>query len=185
MGVLDSEVAVHRVVRVDPNNLTALGGREVNVNEERAGDSGRLSGPEADRLPEVAALEGAAFDHVAIAVPSIADSAPLFETVVGRRATRPVEVPEQGVAVCFIGPLELVSPLEDGEGSVARFLDQRGPGLHHLAFSVPDVRRAMEGLRSDGRDFTSEAPMLGVGGHRIAFLHPRSTGGVLLELVER
>lgn len=140
---------------------------------------------EADRLPAVAALAGAAFDHVAIAVPSIPDSAPLFETVVGRRATPPVEVPEQGVAVCFIGPVELVSPLKGGEGSVARFLDQRGPGLHHLAFSVPDVGRAMEGLRSDGRDFTSEAPMLGVDGHRIAFLHPRSTGGVLLELVER
>lgn len=166
------------------------------MNEERAGspgevcsqaatDSRRVTGPEAGRLPEVAALEGAAFDHVAIAVPSIADAAPLFEAVVGRRATRPVEVPEQGVAVCFIGPVELVSPLQDGEGPVARFLDQRGPGLHHLAFSVPDVRRAMEGMRSDGRNFTSEAPMLGVGGHRIAFLHPRSTGGVLLELVER
>ena len=156
------------------------------MNEERAAaDSGCVSGPEADRLPEVAALEGAAFDHVAIAVPSIADSAPLFETVVGQLATRPVEVPEQGVAVSFVGPVELVSPLREGEGPVARFLDQRGPGLHHLAFSVPDVRRAMEELSADGRDFTSEAPMLGAGGHRIAFLHPRSTGGVLLELVER
>ena len=155
------------------------------MDEERARDSGRLSGTEANRLPAAAALVGAEFDHVAIAVPSIPDSAPLFEGVVGRRATRPVEVPEQGVAVCFIGPVELVSPLQDGEGPVARFLDQRGPGLHHLAFSVPDVRRAMEELRSDGRNFTSEAPMLGAGGHRIAFLHPRSTGGVLLELVER
>ena len=143
-----------------------------------------MSGPKADRLPEVAALEGAAFDHVAIAVRSLADAAHLFERIVGQRATRPAEVASQGVEVCFVGPVELVRPLA-GEGAVARFLERRGPGLHHIAFGVPDVGRAMEELRAGGLEFTSEAPMSGAGGHRVAFLHPRSTGGVLIELVER
>ena len=64
-------------------------------------------------------------------------------------------------------------------------IERRGPGLHHIAYRVPDVARAMDELAREGYEFTSDGPMTGRGGHRIAFVHPRSTGGVLTELVER
>ena len=108
---------------------------------------------------------------------------PLLERLSGARATRPERVERQGVEVCFVGNVELIRPLSDKTG-VARFLDRRGPGLHHIAYRVPDVGRAMEALAALGHRFTSEEPMTGAGGHRIAFMHPRSTGGVLVELVE-
>ena len=123
-------------------------------------------------------------DHAAIAVRSFEDAIPLLERVTGARATRPERVESQGVEVCFVGRTELIRPL-GARGGVARFLERRGPGLHHVAYRVADVADAMARLRADGVRFTSDEPMTGAGGHRIAFIHPSSAGGVLVELVER
>ena len=90
----------------------------------------------------------------------------------------------QGVEVCFVGDVELIRPLVPDNG-VGRFVERRGPGLHHVAYRVADVREKMAELTAGGWEFTSSEPMQGAGGHRIGFLHPRSTGGVLVELVER
>ena len=128
-------------------------------------------------------LDNAEFDHVAIAVRSFDEVVPLLERVAGVAATEPERVESQGVEVCFVGDVELIRPLGDG-GGVARFIERRGPGLHHIAYRVGDVGAAMRGLGAEGYRFTSAEPMMGRGGHRIAFMHPRSAGGVLVELVE-
>ncbi len=147
----------------------------------RAASGGRAAdGP----LPRSAAAGRAELDHVAIAVRSFDEMVPLLEQLSGAKATRPERVASQGVEVCFVGNVELIRPLS-AAGGVARFIERRGPGLHHIAYRVPDVGRAMEVLAAQGRRFTSEGPMTGAGGHRIAFLHPRSAGGVLVELVEK
>ncbi len=123
-------------------------------------------------------------DHVAVAVLSFEDILPVLERLTGARASAPERVPAQGVEVCFVGRVELIRPL-DGDNGVARFIDRRGPGLHHVAYRVEDVAAAMNALASEGYEFTSAGPMTGAGGHRIAFVHPGSTGGLLVELVER
>ena len=129
-------------------------------------------------------MERAELDHTAIAVRSFDEMVPLLEQLSGAKATRPERVERRGVEVCFVGNVELIRPLSE-VGGVARFIDRRGPGLHHIAYRVPDVGDAMETLATQGYTFTSEGPMAGAGGHRIAFMHPRSTGGVLVELVEK
>lgn len=78
--------------------------------------------------------------------------------------------------------IELLEPLDDG-GPVARFLDRRGPGLHHLAFEVLDVGAALDAAAAMGLERIDEEPRPGARGHTVAFLHPRSTGGVLVEFV--
>ena len=143
-------------------------------------DAREAAGP-ARRPPP---LELAELDHTAIAVRSFDQMVPLLELLSGAKATHPERVERQGVEICFVGNVELIRPLAANSG-VARFIERRGPGLHHIAYRVRDVRFAMEELAAQGYRFTSEGPMAGAGGHRIAFLHPRSTGGVLVELVER
>ncbi len=132
---------------------------------------------------DAGSLEGAKLDHVAIAVRSFEDMVPLLERLAGVAATEPERVESQGVEVCFVGRVELIRPLGDG-GGVGRFIERRGPGLHHIAYRVDDVAAVMRELAAEGRRFTSEGPMTGAGGHRIAFMHPRTAGGVLVELVE-
>ncbi len=129
-------------------------------------------------------LEGLEFDHVAIAARSFDDVLPLLERLAGASATEPRRVESQGVEVCFVGDVELIRPLTRDSG-VARFVERRGPGLHHIAYRVGDVEAAMGELTAEGYRFTSAGPTEGAGGHRIAFLHPQTTGGVLVELVER
>lgn len=142
-------------------------------------DSREADGPAHRPRP----VDGAELDHAAIAVRSFDEMLPLLEQLSGAKATRPERVERQGVEVCFVGNVELIRPLLEDNG-VARFIDRRGPGLHHIAYRVPDVGQAMETLAAHGYRFTSEGPMAGAGGHRIVFMHPRSTGGVLVELVE-
>src|SRR5262245_16481033 len=92
-------------------------------------------------------------DHVGIAVNSIADSVPLFESLTGHRSSRPEKNEQQGVALVFIGQgtgrLELLEPLHENS-PVARFLAKRGPGVHHLAYRVPDLPAALDQLRGQG-----------------------------------
>ena len=123
-------------------------------------------------------------DHVAIAVRSFDDVVPLLERLGGVAATPLQRVESQGVEICFVGSVELIRPLAADSG-VGRFIERRGPGLHHIAYRVPDLEALMTELKAAGRAFTSDEPATGAGGHRIAFMHPRSAGGVLVEFVER
>ena len=124
------------------------------------------------------------FDHVAVAARSFGDVLPLLEELAGGSATAVERVESQGVDVRFLDALEVIVPFKPDSG-VARFLERRGPGLHHVAYRTADVAALMKRLAARGLEFTSPDPMKGRGGHRIAFLHPGSTGGVLVELVEK
>ena len=140
-------------------------------------------------LPAPAGLRrpGFALDHVAFAARSFAEIVPTLERASGTGASAPVRVESQGVEACFVGQVEVIVPLagDAGDNSVSRFLERRGPGLHHMAYRVENVARAMEELAAEGYEFTSQEPSTGAGGHRVAFLHPRSTGGLLIEIVEK
>jgi methylmalonyl-CoA/ethylmalonyl-CoA epimerase len=125
-------------------------------------------------------------DHVAIAVESIAATLPTFESLLGTSGS-PVELlASQGVSVVFVGAgagrIELIEPTGP-QTPVGRFLARRGPGLHHIAYRVPDLERALAQFAADGIELIDQVPRTGAHGHRVAFLHPRSTGGVLIELV--
>ncbi len=79
--------------------------------------------------------------------------------------------------------VELIQPV-DRTGSVARFLEKRGPGLHHVAYEVPDITAALAELAAGGARLIDTVPRRGLGGHMIAFIHPAATGGILTELVQ-
>lgn len=128
-------------------------------------------------------MDGLTLDHIAIAVPSIADAATTFELVTGEACSTVEELTDQGVNVAFVGSLELIEP-RGADTTVGRFLDRRGPGLHHIAFRVPDLAEALATFRESGVRLIDDEPRPGARGHRAAFLHPESTGGVLVELVE-
>lgn len=134
-----------------------------------------------------AALEGLPLDHVAVAIEAIDDVLPALEAVTGARGSPRERIEVQGVEVVFVGSgagkLELIEPLGP-DTPVGRFLEKRGPGLHHIAYAVPDVDRVLEELEAAGFELIDRAGRPGARGHRVAFLHPRSTGGVLIELVE-
>lgn len=122
-------------------------------------------------------------DHVAIAVHDLEAAVPMYERLTGGRGSRPEAVPAQHVRVAFVGMIEVIEPTND-ESGVARFLARRGPGLHHIGYRVDDCGAALARLVDQGFEPIDPRPRTGAGGHRVAFLHPRSTGGTLIELVE-
>jgi len=122
-------------------------------------------------------------DHVAIAVDSIAAARPLFEQLCGAPGAPTAEVPSLGVNVAFVGPVELIEP-RGPDSPVAAFLARHGPGIHHLAYRVADLDAELARLEAAGFARLDPEPRRGAGGHRLAFLHPRTTGGVIVELVE-
>jgi len=122
-------------------------------------------------------------DHVAIAVHDLEEAVPLYERLTGSRGSPPEELPSEGVRVAFVGALELVEPTDPANG-VSRFLERRGPGLHHVAFRVDDCAAELARMVSEGFEAIDRVPRPGAGGHLVAFLHPRSTGGTLIELVQ-
>ena len=128
-------------------------------------------------------MNGYPLDHIAIAVRSIRESATTFEPVTGCACSPLEELPAQGVNVAFLGALELIEPLS-ADSSVARFIERKGPGLHHIAYRVPDIRTALAELKTRGFQPIDEEPRTGARGNQVAFLHPKTTGGVLIELVE-
>ncbi|MDT8369860.1 MAG: methylmalonyl-CoA epimerase [Longimicrobiales bacterium] len=123
-------------------------------------------------------------DHVAIAVHDLESAVPIFERLTGSRGSPVEEVASQHVRVAFVGALELLEPTND-ESTVARFLARRGPGLHHVAYRVDDLAATLARIRVEGVETIDDEPRRGAGGHLVAFLAPKSTGGVLTELVER
>jgi methylmalonyl-CoA epimerase len=128
-------------------------------------------------------MQGLPIDHVAIAVRSLEDAARLFERLTGSLATPVESIESQGVRVAFVGAVELLEPTR-AESPVARFLERRGGGLHHVAYRTPNLAEELERLRAAGYELIDERPRPGARGHMVAFLHPRSTGGILVELVE-
>jgi len=125
--------------------------------------------------------------HVAIVVPSLAAARRTYVDALGLTAGEPEFVPDQkvNVLVCRAGTqrIELVEPASP-DSPVSGFLAKRGGGLHHLAYRVADVGRALEAVRRAGLRLIDEAPRPGAHGTRIAFLHPSAMNGVLTELVE-
>jgi len=122
-------------------------------------------------------------DHVAVAVASLEEAFPQFQLVAGHSCSPVEALPDQGVRVLFVGSVELVEPLGP-DTPVGRFLQRRGPGLHHIAYRVPDLPEALSRLKEQSLELIDPAPRLGSRGHQVAFLHPRSTGGTLIELVQ-
>ena len=125
--------------------------------------------------------------HVAIAVPDLAEARTLYQEALGMRAGEVEYVEDQRVNVLVLDAggqrIELVEPaLEDSP--ISGFLAKRGPGLHHLAWLVDDCEAAIAALIERGVRLIDEAPRPGAHGTRVAFLHPKATGGVLMELVE-
>ncbi|HTR20405.1 MAG TPA: methylmalonyl-CoA epimerase [Gemmatimonadales bacterium] len=124
--------------------------------------------------------------HVGIAVPRIADALPFYRDVLG---LTPKEAPEQADGATIVSlhfgevDVELLEP-RDTDGPVAKFLARRGPGIHHLCYRVPDLDAALARCRAAGYRLIDESPRRGAGGRRIAFLHPKTTAGILLELTE-
>jgi methylmalonyl-CoA epimerase len=129
-------------------------------------------------------MNGFPLDHVGIAVPSIQESAAIFEPITGATCSPIEELPQHDVNVAFIGSIELIEPRSDSS-PVARFLTRRGPGLHHVAYRVPDLRSVLQHLNTREFQLIDEAPRPGARGHTVAFIHPKSTGGTLIELVQQ
>ena len=126
-------------------------------------------------------------DHIAIAVPSIVGAQRIFEALAGAAAGAAERVDAQGVNVVFVGSgatkLELVEPLAP-DTPVGRFLAKRGQGIHHIAYRVTDLAATLERLADAGFELIDRTPRAGAHGRLVAFVHPRSTAGVLIELVE-
>lgn len=126
-------------------------------------------------------------DHIGVAVASLGAARKFYEDL-GLRCEGEETVEDQKVhAALFAVGESRVELLEstDPEGPIGKFLARRGPGLHHLCIEVPDVATALESLAAKGYELIDRVPRTGAGGHRVAFVHPRSTGGVLLELIEK
>ena len=124
------------------------------------------------------------FDHAGIATQDAAALADQYAGLLDAGVAH--EETFDGMAVVFLdlgnGFLELLEPVEDG--TIARYLEDHGPGIHHLALRTGDVERALDRAREHGVEPIDEEPRPGAWGHEVAFLHPGSTGGVLLEFVQ-
>lgn len=125
--------------------------------------------------------------HVTIAVKSMEESLKLYEQLLGLKPTEVVPVPEQGVKAALLpvgeyGEIELIEPMNP-QGGVAKFIESRGEGIHHICFEVDDIEKELKKLADKGVQLIDKVPRKGVPG-RIAFLHPKAARGILLELVE-
>ena len=124
--------------------------------------------------------------HVALIVRSIEDSLGLWRDALGLELETVMDIPDDHVRIAFLGvgesKIELVEPTDDTTG-VARFLESKGEGFHHVCFEVPNLAEALMHLEIDGIELIDSAPRRGAEGP-VAFLHPRSCHGVLVELIE-
>jgi methylmalonyl-CoA/ethylmalonyl-CoA epimerase len=129
----------------------------------------------------------ARIDHIGVAVEDLDAAIALHEKTYGMALVHRETVTEQGVeAVLFdVGEnhVELLRPLAD-DTPVGRFLAERGPGLHHVAYQVPDIEAVLAQLKEQGARLIDETPRTGIRSSRVAFVHPKSSGGVLTEIVQ-
>jgi methylmalonyl-CoA epimerase len=125
-------------------------------------------------------------DHLGIAVKSLAAAKAIYEKLgLGVSPEETVEHEQVRLVMVPVGEsrLELLEATSENS-TIAKFIAKRGEGLHHVCLKVPDLKAAVERLKQDGVRLVSEEVKTGAGGHRYVFVHPASTGGVLLELVE-
>jgi methylmalonyl-CoA/ethylmalonyl-CoA epimerase len=129
----------------------------------------------------------AAIDHVGVAVEDIDTTLALYRDTLAMPLVHRETVTEQGVDAALLdvgdGHIELLQPLGP-ETAVGKFLEKRGPGLHHVAYRVDNVEETLKALAGAGVALIDSEPRTGIRGSRVAFLHPKSTGGVLTEIVE-
>ena len=127
-------------------------------------------------------------EHIAIAVSDLDVAVATFSSILGIPDSGRETIESEQVKVAFFelgtARIELLEPTADAS-PVGKFLERRGPGLHHIALEVDDIEAALERCRAAGIDTVGEAPRRGAGGRRVAFLHPGTTGGTLLELSQR
>ncbi|MCL4289028.1 MAG: methylmalonyl-CoA epimerase [Thermoleophilia bacterium] len=133
-------------------------------------------------------MEIRAIDHVAMVVPDLDAALGVYERLLGATVENRETLEAQGVEAAMLragdARLELICPL-DQESGVARFLAARGPGMHHVALQVEDVTAALDELESVGARLIDSRPRRGLGDHEVAFVHPESLHGVLVEVVSR
>jgi methylmalonyl-CoA/ethylmalonyl-CoA epimerase len=126
-------------------------------------------------------------DHIGIAVTSLKTSIPLYERLLGEPCYKTEQVPSESVDTAFFlqngAKIELVASM-DPNGVIAKFIDKKGEGLHHVAFEVPDIIAEMERLKNEGFTLLNEAPKLGADNKWVCFVHPKDAGGVLIELCQ-
>jgi methylmalonyl-CoA/ethylmalonyl-CoA epimerase len=125
--------------------------------------------------------------HIAIVVPDLDEAMGFWVDALGLPLNHVEHVPDQGVDVAFLpsgeSEIELLEPCDE-ESGVARFMQKRGPGMHHICFEVEDIEYVLDRLRQANVPLINEEPTYGTGGKKIAFIHPKGTGGVLVELYE-
>jgi methylmalonyl-CoA/ethylmalonyl-CoA epimerase len=125
--------------------------------------------------------------HIGIATTEIGAAADVWDDLLGVQADHTEEVAGQKVRVCMLplgeSRLELLEPMSP-DSPISKFLEKRGGGIHHIAVSVENIRTTLRDLKAKGARLIDEEPRAGAGGCLVAFIHPSSTGGVLLELVE-
>jgi methylmalonyl-CoA epimerase len=126
-------------------------------------------------------------DHVGVAVEDLDQAIALYRERFGMTEQHRETVEEFGVEAVLLevgeGHVELLEPLSE-ESAIGRFLARNGPGMHHVAYQTDDIDATLERVRTAGVEAIDEQPRTGIRGSRVAFLHPRSTGGVLTEIVE-
>jgi methylmalonyl-CoA epimerase len=126
-------------------------------------------------------------DHIGVATRSIEESLKFWRDSLGLEVKHTETVEEQGVHIAMLPVgeprVELLEPTDESS-PVAKFLEKRGPGLHHVAVRVTDIRASLARLKREGTRLIDEEPRVGVSGCLVAFIHPSASGGVLLELVE-
>ena len=128
-------------------------------------------------------------DHIGIAVEDLEQALVLYRDLMGLELERIEEIPGEQVKVAMlkldrtgaVGHVELLAPTS-GDGNIARFIAKKGPGLHHIAFAAADIETVMQRCRDAGLRLLDETPRTGAGGKQIVFLHPKTTGGVLMEV---
>jgi methylmalonyl-CoA/ethylmalonyl-CoA epimerase len=126
-------------------------------------------------------------DHIGVAVDDLDEAVALYSERFGMPVQHRETVEEQGVEAVLLGVgeshVELLRPLGP-DTAVGRYLERNGPGLHHVAYATDDIESALDDVRATGLALIDERPRTGIRGTRVAFVHPKSTGGVLTELVE-
>jgi methylmalonyl-CoA/ethylmalonyl-CoA epimerase len=126
-------------------------------------------------------------DHIGIATHQLDDALALWRDALGLQVEFTEEVTDQGVRIAMLPVgethIELLEPLSE-TSPVGKFLERRGPGIHHIAIKVTDIRASLASLKEKGTRLIDETPRKGAGGCLVAFVHPSSANGVLLELVQ-
>lgn len=126
-------------------------------------------------------------NHVAIVVPDLPEGIGFWADALGLTVTEQRREPAEAVDIAFLpvgeSEVELLAPITDDSG-VAKFLAKRGPGFHHICFEVEDLEAALAQLKTHNVPLIDEVPRVNAAGRRMAFIHPKGTGGVLIELYE-